>query len=154
MAGIKYIELSDVERAELKKGYREGKTHSYRRRCQMILLKSERRSSEEVATILECSEPVINTWLKRYEEAGMEGLKTKAGRGRKPILDKEEDLEAVKLAIKNNRKKISLAKAELEEALNKRFSKDTLKRYIKNLVDAINASENVPYTKAIKRSIS
>jgi len=111
MARIKYIELSESERAELKKAYREGKTHSYRRRCQ-------------------------------------------TGRGRKPILDSEEDLEAVKKAIENNRKKLSLAKAELEEALNKRFSNDTLKRYIKNSVDAINASENVPYTKAMKRSMS
>ncbi len=154
MARIKYIELSEFERSELRKEYREGKTHSYRRRCQMILLKSERRNSEEVAAMLECSEPVVNIWLKRYEEAGIEGLRTKAGRGRKPILDSKEDLEAVKKAIKSNRKKLSLAKAELEEALNKRFSNDTLKRYIKNSVDAINASENVPYTKAIKRSMN
>ena len=154
MARIKYIELSERERAELKKAYREGKTHSYRRRCQMILLKSEKRSSEEVAAMLECSEQVVNIWLKRYEEAGIKGLKSKAGRGRKPILGPEEDLEAVKKAIKSNRKKLSLAKAELEEALNKSFSNDTLKRYIKNSVDAINASENVPYTKAIKRSMS
>ena len=64
MARIKQIELSEVERAELKRGYREGKTHSYRRRCQMILLKSEKRSSEDVAAILECCEPIVNKWLK------------------------------------------------------------------------------------------
>jgi len=154
MARIKQIELSETERAELKRGYREGKTHSYRRRCQMILLKSEKRSSEDVAAILECCEPIVNRWLKRYEEDGMEGLKTKAGQGRKPILDAVEDLEAVKKAVQANRKKLSLAKAELEETLNKNFSNDTLKRYVKKTVDAINESENVPYTKAIKRSIS
>ncbi len=154
MARIKHIELSETERKELEKGYRNGKTHSYRRRCQIVLLKSEKRSSKEVGALLGCSHIIVNTWLKRYEANGMEGLKTKAGQGRKPILDAVEDLEAVKQAVTTNRKKLSVAKAELEEALNKNFSGRTLRRYVKKTVDAINASENVPYTNVTKRSIS
>ena len=63
-------------------------------------------------------------------------------------------LEAVKQAVKTNCKKLSVAKAELEEGLNKNFSGRTLRRYVKKTVDAINASENVPYTNATKRSTS
>jgi len=154
MARITKIELSDVELEALKKGYRKGKTHSYRRRCQIVMLKSEKRTSKEVGKMLDCSEGVVNTWLKRYKAEGIEGLNTKAGQGRKPILDQIEDMEAVKKAVQNNRKKLSLAKIELEEALGKKLSERTLKRHIKKVVVAINASENVPYTKPIQRSIS
>ena len=55
----------------------------------MLLLKSERRTSAEVAEILGCHEVSVNNWLKRYEAEGLEGLRTRAGRGRKPILDLE-----------------------------------------------------------------
>ena len=153
MARIKQIDLSKDERKALEQGYKESKTHCYRQRCQMILLKSGKRSSKEVAEIIGCCEVVVNSWMKRYEASGLEGLKTKAGQGRPPILS-VEDLEAVKKAVKANRKKLNLAKAELEEALNKNFSGRTLNRYVKKTMDAINASENVPYTKPIQRSIS
>ena len=87
---------------------------------------------------------VVNNWLKRYEVEGIEGLLTKPGRGRKPILDAEKDLPSVKAAITANRQRVSLAKAALEAELGKRFSQKTLERYIKNMVLAINESENVP----------
>lgn len=154
MARIKQIELSEKEREALKQGHKESKKHSYRQRCQMILLKSEKRSSKDVAKIIGCCEVVVNSWMKRYEADGIEGLKTKAGQGRPTILSPTEDLEAVKKAVKANRKKLRVAKAELEETLNKNFSERTLNRYVKKTMDAINASENVPYTKAIQRSIS
>ena len=87
---------------------------------------------------------VVNNWLKRYESEGIEGLRTKPGRGRKPILDDEKDLSKVKQAVIANRQRLSLAKADLEAKLGKFFSRKTLERYIKNMVAAINESENVP----------
>lgn len=147
MARIKTVTLSEAARSELEQGYREGKTHSYRQRCQMLLLKSERRTSAEVAEILGCCEVSVNNWLKRYEAEGLEGLRTRAGRGRKPILDAEADLEAVKAAVQAHRQQLKVARAELEEALDKNFSTKTLERYIKNMVQVINASESVPYIK-------
>jgi transposase len=144
MAKIKTVELTPVQRTDLEKGYHEGSSHAFRSRCQMILLKSELRTSAEVADILGCCEMVVNNWIKRFATAGLEGLRTKPGRGRKPILDAEKDLAPVKAAVQANRQRLSLAKAELETALDKRFSNKTLERYIKNMVGAINASENVP----------
>jgi hypothetical protein len=52
MGKITQIDLTEKERRALEKGYREGKKHGYRKRCQLILLKSEGRSSEQVATVL------------------------------------------------------------------------------------------------------
>lgn len=152
MARIKTLELSQVERTELERSYREGKSHAFRKRCQMMLLKTEERRSIEVAEILGCHEVSVNNWLKRYEVEGIEGLETKPGRGRKPILDAEGDLEAVRNAVQANRQRLSVAKAELETELDKNFSTRTLERYIKNLVHAINASENVPAIRQIRRA--
>lgn len=152
MARIKVLKLSEAEREELEQGYREGKTHAFRKRCQMMLLKTEERRSKEVAEILGCHEVSVNNWLKRYEAEGIKGLKTKPGRGRKPILDAEADVEAVRKAVRANRQRLSVAKAELESELGKSFSDRTLERYIKNLVQAISASGDVPSTTQMRQA--
>lgn len=141
MGKTKVIELTKEQRAELENGYREGKTHSFRSRCQMILLKSEKRSSLEVVNILGSCQMTVNNWLKRYEQYGIEGLQTQAGRGRKSILQ-AEDLEQIKAKVKDSRQRISLAQAELETDLAKSFSVSTLKRYLKKTVAATNELEN------------
>lgn len=132
------IELDDPQRKELKIGYRNGKSHAFRTRCQMILLKSEGRKSEEIASFLGFCEQSVNAWLKRYKAEGLNGLKVKKGRGRPAILSKTEDLEAIKKAVKKHRQRISIAKVELEETLGKEFSTRTLERYLKILTAATN----------------
>jgi len=88
----KVIELTPDHRTALESGYRKGKNHAFRVRCQMVLLISEKRSSLEVGKILGCCEVVINTWLSRYEEEGIKGLETRLGRGRKPKLSTQNPL--------------------------------------------------------------
>ena len=78
------------------------------------------------------NEVSINKWMSRYKEQGIEGLKTKSGQGRKPILNKEVDEEKVKAAVKKERQRLKLAKAELELDIGKEFSLKTLKRFLKN----------------------
>jgi len=144
MGKIKTVELSREQRVVVEQGHREGKSHAFRTRCQLVLLKSEQRTSTEVANILGCCEVVVNSWLKRFEAEGIKGLKTRPGRGRKSILSADEDLERVKQAVQASRQRLSVAKVELEAELGKTFSTKTLERYIKNMVLAINASESVP----------
>ncbi len=152
MGKIKTVELTRAQRNELEKSYRAGSSHAFRIRCQMILLKSELRTAAEIADLLGCCEVVVNNWLKRYESEGIEGLSTRPGRGRKPVLDAEQDLPRVKAAVAANRQRLSLAKAELEAELGKNFSTKTLERYIKNMVLAINASESVPHRSRARKS--
>jgi transposase len=154
MGKIKTVELSRAQRAALEKGYRAGSSHAFRMRCQMILLKSERRTAAEIADLLGCCEVVINNWLRRYEAEGIEGLRTKPGRGRKPVLDAKQDLESVKAAVAANRQRISMARAALEAELGKTFSTKTLQRYIKNMVLAISESESVPQRSRARKSTS
>ncbi len=141
MGKTKLIELDKAQREELENGYRNGKTHSFRQRCQMVLLKSENRTSLQVVSILGGCEMTVNNWLKRYEREGIEGLQTKPGRGRKAILQ-PIDLESVKEAVKQSRQRISVARVELETSLGKEFSNSSLKRFLKKTLAATNALEN------------
>ena len=143
MGKIKAVELTRTQRTALEKGYRASSSHAFRVRCQMILLKSEQRTSAEVAGVLGCCEVVVNNWLKRFQAQGIEGLRTKAGRGRQPILDAETDVARVKAAVAVNRQRLRVARAELEVELGKTFSTKTLARYIKKMVLVINESDAV-----------
>ena len=98
MKPIKVLELSEVDRLKLEKGYHNGPTHSFRIRCKSILLKSEGKSAPQIAEMLEVTVPTVYTWVKRYEENGIKGLETRPGQGRKPIMDCSDE-EAVRKAI-------------------------------------------------------
>ena len=154
MGKLKTPELTPAHRTALEKGYRAGKSHAFRLRCRMILLKSEGRTSAEIADALGCCEMAVNNWLKRFAAEGMEGLRTRPGRGRKPILDDEKDMARVKRAVRRSRQRLSLAKAELETELGKTFSQKTLGRYIKNMVLAINESESAPLKSRARKPTS
>lgn len=142
MGKRKDVQLSDEQRSELENGQRNGKSHSFRNRCQMILLKSEHRTSWQVAQILGGCAVVVDNWVKRYEAGGLKGLQTRPGRGRKAILQ-AADLAVVAEAVKKSRQRISQAKAELETSLGRgKFSHSTLKRFLKKTVAATNELES------------
>jgi transposase len=141
MGKTKVITLTAEQRTELEHGYRQGKTHGFRWRCQVVLLKSEKRTALEITEILGGCEMTINNWLRRYQKDGIRGLDIAAGRGRKSIL-KDEDLPTVQEKVKQARQRLSLAKAELEQTLEKPFSVTTLKRFLKKTVAATNALED------------
>ena len=147
----KTLELNEEAKKELKRGHETGKSHAYRQRCQMMLLKSEGRSSEDIGKIVGCCEMAVNTWVKRYEAEAIKGLETKPGRGRKAILDSPKDAAKIREVVQENRQRLSVAKAELEEALEKQFSQKTLERHIKKVLVAINASETVLNSSPVKR---
>ncbi len=114
MGRIIKIELNDEQQKELEKGYRSGKSHAFRIRCQMVLLKSEGRKSQEIADFLGFCQQAVNLWLNRYKLEGITGLVVRAGRGRPSILSAEADSEAVKEAVNRHRQRISIARAEFE----------------------------------------
>lgn len=136
MGKIKVIELTDKQRTELERGHKNGKSHAFRARCQMILLKAENRTSIEVAKVFDICEMVVNNWMKRYLEEGLEGLQTRKGRGRPPILSQQNPLhlQKVKAEIKKHPNSIKTVTAKLEEDLNLAMHPETLKRFLKKMV--------------------
>lgn len=141
MGKIREIALVEEQRQELEAGYRCGKSHAFRQRCQVVLLKSESRSSVEVGQIVKMNAITINNWLNRYEREGIAGLKTKPGRGRKLVLETERDIESVRRAVTQERQRLGQAKLLLEQQLGKEFSLKTLKRFLKKLSAATNGYE-------------
>ena len=136
--------LTLSQRKELESGLKEGKSHSFRMRCQSILLKSEGRTSKEVGIITGMCNVSVNNWLKRYKAEGLSGLYTKPGRGRKAVLNGDEDGESVLEAIKSNRQRMRTAKAEWELKSGKSVSDSTFKAFLKSLADDINGYDVAP----------
>jgi hypothetical protein len=60
MGRVIKIELDDNQRKELEKGYRNGRSHAFRLRCQMVLLKSEGRKSQDIASFLGFCQQAVN----------------------------------------------------------------------------------------------
>lgn len=138
------IELTDAQRAELEQGYRNGATHVFRQRCQMVLLKADTRRSVDVANIVGVCAHTVNGWLWRYKQAGITGLATQPGQGRRAILHEVEDAAAVRAAVADQRQRIALARADVETRVGKRFSDKTLRRFLKTSVADIRVSASGP----------
>ena len=49
---IRKIKLTDSQRLALEDGYQNGRTASYRKRCHIVLLKSEDRTAKDIAEIV------------------------------------------------------------------------------------------------------
>lgn len=133
MGKTRTVELSIEEKQALESGYQTVKSHAFRKRCQLVLLKSQGRTSKDVGQIVEMNQVSVNKWLDPYQAEGMEGLITKPGRGRKPVLDQEQDATKIRQAVQQERQRLSQAKQILEEELDKEFSLKTLKRFLKRL---------------------
>jgi len=129
--------LTFAQRKELESGLKEGKSHSFRMRCQSILLKSEGRTSKDVGIITGMCNVSVNSWLNRYKTEGLSGLYTKPGRGRKAVINVDQDRESILEAIKSNRQRMRTAKAEWELKSGKSVSDSTFKTFLKSLADDI-----------------
>ncbi len=138
MGKIRTIELSSHKKQSLEEGYHSGKSHAFRKRCQLILLKSQGHTSQDVGQIVKMNQISVNNWLSRYQKEGIQGLFTKPGRGRKPLLDQQQDAATVRQAVQQERQRLSQAKRILEKDLNKEFSLKTLKRFLKSLTSDTN----------------
>ncbi|WP_201546991.1 helix-turn-helix domain-containing protein [Psychrobacter lutiphocae] len=134
---IRQIELTDAERKALDHGYKHGKTASYRKRCHIILLKSDGRIAKDIAQITDTNIQSVYNWLNRYDAEGIQGLQTKAGQGRPRILDKQHE-QIVKDCISEERQ---LSPSWQTTTTNRQtISQMTLKRFFKTLVTPINVS--------------
>ena len=136
MGRVNTPELTKSATQDLLAGVREGKTHPFRTRCQVILLKAAGRRSADVGRITAMSEVSVNTWVKRYKVFGINGLQTRPGRGRKAKLDKEVDRGPVLAAVQAHRQRLQTAKAEWEQQSGKSVSSTALKSFLKVLVAA------------------
>lgn len=133
----KYIKLDDEQKLELEFWNKKGKQNTFRQRCHFILLNADNYGIEEIGKIYKKSRQTIGKWLNRYEEKGIEGLRTAAGRGRPAIIriDNETEVKRVEYLVASSSQNLKIALVKIEEELGKKMSKDTLKRLLKKRVD-------------------
>ena len=74
----------------------------------------------------------VNSWVKRFESEGIKGLKTRAVRGCKPIMDSSDE-EAVRIAIKNRRQSVRKAREARQQATGKEASESTFRAFLSAL---------------------
>ena len=135
MGKPKVLELTEAQHLELDRGFRLGEKHCFRMRCRAVLLKAEGLSAVKAGVQTEMSFVSVNAWVKRYKEEGIGGLKTRSGRGRKPMDSSDE--EVVRHAIEQDRQCVSKARAAWEQATGKEASDMTFKRFLSALAQDI-----------------
>ena len=136
MGKLKVLELTEAQHLELDRGFRLGEKHCFRMRCRTVFLKAEGLSAVKAGVQTEMSFVSVNAWVKRYKEEGIDGLKTRSERGRKPIMDSSDE-EVVRHAIEQDRQCVSKARAAWEQATGKEASDMTFKRFLSALAQDI-----------------
>jgi transposase len=124
--------LTAKQRRELEQGYKKGKKRCFRTRCQVILLKSEGRTSIEVGSMMGVSEACVNSLVNKYKNGGISVLHTQPGQGRKTIIT-SEDKEAIFSAIKANQQQLQAAKKEWEKQSGKKVCYNTFATFVKKM---------------------
>lgn len=140
----KYItELTDKQKSLLEKGYKTGKSHLTRRKCQAILLSHSGKSVDELAVLFGVKSQSVYSWYKAWESEGIKGLELKPGRGRKPKLNEDPDqVKRIKTLVENDPQNLKNVVSEIKKEFGIDLSKKTLKRFLKkNLTIDGNDSE-------------
>jgi transposase len=140
-------ELTVSEIAVLEQGKKTGKSFSFRTRCHAILLSHKGYEIGQISDILEVHRSSIYAWFSNWKTTGIQGLETKKGQGRKPILsvDNEKHIQVVKNAVKKRAKtgENLLLTIEKELEMEGELSMTILRPFLKKLISYGNVSEKV-----------
>lgn len=127
--------LSDTEITMLEEGWKNGKSHAFRNRCQCILMSFKGYQVQQLSNMFSVQKNTIYIWLRSWKKAGIIGILTKPGQGRKPNLciDNKEHIKVVKKAAKNAAEKGTNMLNEVisELDLKQDISEKTLRRFLK-----------------------
>jgi transposase len=125
-----------------------------RLRCQVILLKAQGRTAQDIGSIAGMCIITVHSWIKRYRTEGINGLLTKAGRGRKKLLKVQEDAPAVELSLQAHRQGVKAAQSAYEAGGGKKVSEDTFRAFLKALATPIKEFGNGWVKSRTKHSMS
>jgi len=112
-----------------------GQSKQERQRAHAILLSTDGMIKDEIAKVFEVSQRSVFGWFKAYKESGLSSLKCQAGRGRKLLLNTDEDKEIVKKNIELFPHQPKKAFALTLEETGIQMSYDTFKYFLKKHLD-------------------
>jgi transposase len=125
--------LTEEERHLLEKGYKTGKSHVFRKRCHAVLLSAQGATVKDLSNQFGVRDVTVYAWFNAWESGGVDNLRPKPGRGRKPKLstDNEEQVRFVKELVESEPRNLNRAVALIEKGLSIQLGKKTLKRFLK-----------------------
>jgi transposase len=128
---MRYIkELSEDIIIKLKEIEKNSTKYRVRERINSILWSNKGLSIPNLSEMFEVNKKTIYNWFDSWETLGIEGLSDKEGKGRKRILNDEEEEKVKEFTIKHSRD-LNKVRLEVKETLNEEVSKDTIKRILK-----------------------
>ena len=133
----RYIQgLTAQAQKALEQGYKYGKTHDFRLRCQGILLSAQGKSVPELTVQLGVTQLTIYKWFNRFEAEGISGLQIRSGRGRKRKLDidSKEHIDFVKKGLSKENRSVQQLRQALANEHQIQVSDSTLRNFLKDLV--------------------
>jgi transposase len=108
----------------------KSKYYQVRHRAKSILLSYQGYSIGQIMSIFNISRNTVYNWFNNWENDGLNGLYNLKGKGRKSILNSQQELE-VKELIKSQPKTLKLVQQKVENEWGIKISKDTIKRIAK-----------------------
>lgn len=108
----------------------KSKYYQVRHRAKAILLSYQGYTISQIMLIFNVSRNTVYNWFNNWETNGLNGLYNLKGRGRKSILNHQQELE-VKQWIKSNPKTLKIVQQQVENEWDIKISKDTIKRLAK-----------------------
>lgn len=123
-------DLSYDNEKMLSRIYAESKHHQVRERAQCLLLSYRGKTIAELIKIFNVTRKTIYNWFTAWEDRKLLGLYDSSGRGRKPKLSEDQQLEVKKL-VKESPKSLKTVQSKIKQEWGVEISKDTIKRIVK-----------------------
>ncbi len=140
--GTRFVTLTPEEVSGLRHARKTDKRHTFRARCQIILMSHAGFAIQDIAETEGVSRQVVSKWFDRFETDGIEGLVTAKGQGRPPIvrIDNRKEMDAIEAIVTRYPQKLARALDEIVEVTGKRMSRKTLRRVLKKTIGRGSAS--------------
>jgi transposase len=110
--------------------HRNRSDYRSRVRAHAILLSSRGYSIKEISKFYQVDRDTVSIWIENWGTYGIVGLFDEKKSGRPPILNENEQKQAIEF-IKDDPKSLKQAVAQIEENVDKSVSTKTLKRILK-----------------------
>lgn len=132
---MRYITLTEEERATLEQCYRHHNKHHIRQRCHSLLLSNGGMQAKEIAALFSVRTRTIYFWLDRWEQMGLSGLWIQPGRGLKARLKVEEAglVSLIKKKALTHARSLKRMCQQLSESLGFQVSRHMLRAFLKKL---------------------
>jgi transposase len=126
-------DLTDEQRSQLNKGYKNGRTHTERRKCQAILLSADGKTVNEICFLIGVTKLSVYNWFNAWESSGIAGMTLKPGRGPKTKLDPNDSAQVnlIKELVENEPQNLRKVVSQIQTKTGIALSKWTLIRHLK-----------------------